>query len=277
MIRISGVAPTAIPAVETPAHFAGTSQLACSRCARYCRSERSGPTLYRGPPTQSRWGVCVVHLLRVLGFSPAGRSPLEVSAAIRSFWPRTTPHLPQLFCTLFLARFRSVSLIFTWRVFDFVRVFERFSLVSRITLARFHLQPSVLKKKTRRGVVFTLHMASVGGSPSLRALENATNRTLPPLLHFMAFLCSPFSFLSVFLCFYLDLFALGFGEPTAWPGYCFQCCISLFLCAHVILAFTWFLDDVASLVKPLVVLAVSHLACAFLHPSRDLVCGNTVG
>ena len=39
-----------------PAPFAGTSQLARSRCTNYCGSVRSGPSLYRELQTQSSWG-----------------------------------------------------------------------------------------------------------------------------------------------------------------------------------------------------------------------------
>ena len=56
---------------------------------------------------------------------------------------------PSVLCMLFLVRCRSVLVTFTWRVLDLIRFFPRFSLMSRITLTRFHLQRPLSVKRTK--------------------------------------------------------------------------------------------------------------------------------
>ena len=76
----------------------------------------------------------------VLDLSPTGRSLLEVRTALRYILVVRHSTSPTVLCTLIPARFRSVSVTFTWRVLDFIRVFERFSSMAHITLTRFHLR-----------------------------------------------------------------------------------------------------------------------------------------
>ena len=97
--------------------------------------KRTGQALYRGlrhSQVGARGSLSVVPLLRVLDFSPIG-SPLEVTQ--RRFVPsgRATCSSSVL-CTL------PQSDTFNWRVSDPIRVFVRFSFMSRITSARFHSQ-----------------------------------------------------------------------------------------------------------------------------------------
>ena len=87
--------PAATPAVATPAPFAGTSQLACSRCARVLLKRTFGTSLLPWTPgPQSRGSFRVVPLWCV---SPTGRSPREVTQ--RQFVPsgRAPLHLILIF------------------------------------------------------------------------------------------------------------------------------------------------------------------------------------
>ena len=109
-------------------------------------------------PDPSRGSFGVVPLLCVLDLSPTGRSPLEVTQ--RRFVPsdRAPLHFILGFVHVTPVRSRSVSGTFTWLVSDLIRVCGRFSFMSRITLARFHLQRPLSQKKRKLVVgVVELH------------------------------------------------------------------------------------------------------------------------